>query len=48
VLASKQGELAIRAANMRDKTFAAARPEVIDEVKARLLAAREQLEGDPQ
>jgi hypothetical protein len=48
VLAGKQRELAIRAANIREKAFATAKPEVIDEVKARLLAAREQLEGDPQ
>jgi hypothetical protein len=48
VLAGKQRELAIRAANMRDKAFAVAKPEIVDEVKARLLAAREQLEADPQ
>lgn len=42
VLAGQQRELAVRAANMHDKAFATAKPEVIDEVKA-----REQLEGDP-
>jgi hypothetical protein len=46
VLAGKQRELAIRATNMRDKAFAAARREVIDDVKARLLATREHLEGE--
>jgi hypothetical protein len=46
VLAGKQRELAIRAANIRDKAFAAAKPEVIDDVKARLLATRERLEGE--
>jgi len=45
VLAGKQGNLASRAAGMRDKAFAVAKPEVIDDVKARLLAAREQLNG---
>jgi hypothetical protein len=45
VLVGKQRELANRAANMRDKAFAVAKPEVIDDVKARLLVAREQLEG---
>ena len=45
VLAGKQRELATRAATMRDKAFALAKPEVIDDVKARLLVAREQLEG---
>jgi hypothetical protein len=48
VLAGKQRELAVRAANMRDKAFATAKPEVIDEVKAHLIAARERLEGDLQ
>ena len=33
---------------MRDKALAAAKPEVIEEVRARLLAARERLKGDPQ
>ncbi len=33
---------------MRDQGLAIARPEIIDDVKARLLAAREQLEGEPQ
>jgi hypothetical protein len=45
VLAGKQHELAIRAAKMRDRAIAIARPEIIDEVKRRLLTAREQLEG---
>ena len=45
VLAGKHQELAIRAARMRDQAFAMARPEIIDEVKRRLLTAREQLEG---
>ena len=45
VLAGKHQELAIRAARMRDQAFAIARPEIIDEVKRRLLTAREQLEG---
>jgi hypothetical protein len=48
VLAGKQRELAIRAARMRDEAFAAAKSEIIDEVKARLLAARDQLEGGLQ
>ena len=38
MLAGKQRELANRAAHTRDKAFTAAKPEVIDEVKARLLA----------
>jgi hypothetical protein len=45
VLAGKHQELASRAARMRDQAFAIARPEIIDEVKRRLLTAREQLEG---
>jgi hypothetical protein len=46
VLAGKHQELAIRAARMRDQAFAIARPEIIDEVKSRLLTAREQVEGE--
>jgi hypothetical protein len=45
ILAAKQRELAGRAADMRDKAFLLAKPEVVDDVKARLLAAREQLIG---
>jgi hypothetical protein len=45
VLAGKHQELAIRAARMRDQAFAIARPEIIDEVKRRLLTTREQVEG---
>ena len=44
-LAAKQPELAIRAANMRDKAFALATAEVIEDVKVRLRAARGKLEG---
>jgi hypothetical protein len=45
VLASKQQELAIRAARMREKAFAIAKPAMIEEVKRRLLTAREEVEG---
>ena len=45
ILAGTHQELALRAARMRDQAFAIARPEIIDEVKRRLLTAREQLEG---
>jgi hypothetical protein len=45
VLAGKKRELAIRASRMRDKAFAMAKPEIVDEVKRRLLTAREQVEG---
>jgi hypothetical protein len=45
VLAGKQRELAIRASRMRDRAFAMAKPEIVDEVKRRLLTAREQVEG---
>jgi len=45
VLAGKQQELAIRASRMRDKAFAMAKPEMIDDVKRRLQAAREQVDG---
>ena len=44
-LAGKQQELAVRAARMRDRAFAIAKPEIIDEVKRRLLTAREQVGG---
>jgi len=44
VLASKQQELAIRAARMREKAFAIAKPAMIEEVKRRLLTAREEVE----
>ncbi len=46
ILAGKQRELATRAVNMRDKAFALAKPQVIDDVKARLGAARDRLEGE--
>jgi hypothetical protein len=45
VLASKQQELAFRAAKMREKAFAIAKPAMIEEVKRRLLTAREEVEG---
>jgi hypothetical protein len=45
VLAGKQQELAVRAARMRDHAFALAKPEIIDEVKRRLLTVREQVGG---
>jgi hypothetical protein len=44
-LASKQQELAIRAARMREKAFAIAKPAMIEEVKRRLLTEREEVEG---